>query len=187
MGSRCKAFVYAILMALMTVLGLGGPDQRNFAGVLLVLLPPTLSIALAAAPGSSSSSCPDPMAVMKAFYDANDASRFDASLGFFTEDATLSTWAEGVNGYHARARHFTGKQQIRPVLGDPGFRRTPAQLAGPIYHETRIKISGGQLTFMLEPDRLRPNGKPYNPYRVEVVFEGCKIKSLIVIDSVTWL
>ncbi|HSB71209.1 MAG TPA: hypothetical protein VLT62_17925, partial [Candidatus Methylomirabilis sp.] len=53
--------------------------------------------------------CPDPMAIVKAFYDANDASRFDRSLGFLTEDATLSTWAEGVNGYHARARHFAGK------------------------------------------------------------------------------
>jgi hypothetical protein len=48
-------------------------------------------------------------------------------------------------------------------------------------------VSGDQVSFMLEPDRQRPNGKPYNPYRVEAVFEGCKIKSLTVIDSVTWL
>ncbi|HSC70442.1 MAG TPA: hypothetical protein VLH58_03765 [Candidatus Methylomirabilis sp.] len=131
--------------------------------------------------------CPDPMAIVKAFYDANDASRFDRSLGFLTEDATLSTWAEGVNGYHARARHFAGKKEIRPVLGEPGLRRTPDRPDRPIYKETRVKISGNQVSLILEPDRLRPNGKPYNPFRVEVVLSNCKIKSLTVIDLVTWL
>jgi hypothetical protein len=127
------------------------------------------------------------MAIMKAFYDANDTSRFDVSLSFFTEDATFSSWAEGVNGHHMMERHLTGKKQIRSALGGPGLRRSSDKPDGPIYHETRVKVTGDQLTFMLEPDRRRPNGRPYNPYRVEVVFVGCKIKSLTVIDSVTWL
>lgn len=127
------------------------------------------------------------MAIVRAFYDANDASLFDKSLGFLAEDATLATWAEGVNGYHARERHFTGKQEIRAILGEPGLRRTSDRPDGPIYRESRVKAVSDRVTFLLEPDRLRPNGKPYNPFRVEVVLVGCKIKSLTVIDLVTWL
>ena len=145
--------------------------------------------AAAAAPpqATAPTSCPDPLAVIKALYDANDASRFKASLDFFTEDATLASWAEGINGHNMKERHLTGKAQIRPVLGEPGLRRTSDRPDGPIYHETRVKVSGDRVTFMLEPDRLRPNGRPYNPFHVEIVFDGCKIKSMTVIDLVTWL
>ena len=131
--------------------------------------------------------CSDPVAIMKAFYDANDASQFEKSLGFFTDDASLSTWAEGINGHHMREEHRTGKMQIRPALGDLGLRRTSGQPDGPIYHETKVQVAGDHVTFILEPDRRRPNGKPYNPFRVEAVFADCKIKSLTVIDLVTWL
>ncbi len=127
------------------------------------------------------------MAIISAFYDANDASQFEVSLGFLAEDATLSSWAEGVNGHHMRETHLTGKAQIRPALGNPGLQRTSGQPEGPIYHETKITVSDDRVTFMLEPDRKRPNGKPYNPFRVEVSFIGCKIKSLTVIELVTWL
>lgn len=139
------------------------------------------------AAATTPTTCPDPMAIIRAFYDANEASRFEVSLGFLTEDATLSSWAEGVNGHHMRETHLTGKAQIRPALGNPGLQRTTGQPDGPIYHETKVTVSGDQVTFILEPDRRRPNGKPYNPYRVEVSFVGCKIKSLTVIDLVTWL
>lgn len=127
------------------------------------------------------------MATIRALYDANDAGRFDASLGFFAEDAVLTTWAEGVNGYHARERRLTGKAQIRAALSDLGLRRRTTLRDGPIYHETQAKASDDHLTFRLEPDRLRSNGRPYNPYRVDVVFVGCKIKNLTVVDLVTWL
>ena len=151
--------------------------------------PPVPSAAQFAAPMQEAAPepCPDPLAIVVAFYDANDAARFDRSLGFFTDDATLSTWAEGVNGYHARARYFAGKKEIRPVLGELGLRRTPDRPDGPIYRESRVKVTGNQVSFILEPDRLRPNGKPYNPFRVEVALSGCMIKAMTVIDLVTWL
>lgn len=164
-----------------------GAQPASTAAVRAFLLPTGFPISSAAAPGVSPSSCPDPMAIMKVFYDANDASRFDVSLGLFAENATLSSWAEGINGHHMRERHLTGKTQIRSALGDQGLRRTSDRPDGPIYQVTRAKVSGDHVSFMLEPDRQRPNGKAYNPFRVEAVFEGCKIKSLTVIDSVTWL
>ncbi len=30
-----------------------------------------------------------------------------------------------------------------------------------------MSVSGNRVSIILEPDRLRPNGKPYNPFRVE--------------------
>ena len=150
-------------------------------------LPSTPAAAASPPQATAPTSCPDPLAVIKAFYDANDASKFEVSLGFLTEDATLSSWAEGVNGYHARQRNLTGKKQIRPALGEPGLRRTSDRSDGPIYHETKVKVSGDRVTFMLEPDRVRPNGKQFNPFHVEILFVGCKIKSMTVIDLVTWL
>ncbi len=173
----------AACFVLMTGASGARPQSDSSAIVLTWSAPPITVGAAATAP----TSCPDPMAVITAFYDANDASQFEVSLGFFTEDATLSSWAEGINGHHMRETHLTGKAQIRPALDNPGLQRTSGQPDGPIYHETRVKVSGDQVTFMLEPDRRRPNGKPYNPFRVEVSFVGCKIKSLTVIDLVTWL
>jgi hypothetical protein len=41
-------------------------------------------------------------------------------------------------------------------------------------------------SFMLRPDRLSLDGRPYNPYKVEVIFLGCKIKSLTVIEFISW-
>ena len=130
--------------------------------------------------------CPDPMAIIRAFYDSNDASQFDASFAFLTADATLSFWAEGVNGRHWQEKHLTGKEQIRTVLGNRGLRRTSGQPDAPIFHETEARVSGDQVTFMLRPDRQSPDGRPYNPYGVEAVFHGCKIKSLTVIEFISW-
>ncbi len=131
--------------------------------------------------------CPDPMAIIKAFYDSNDASQFEASLAFLIPDATLSTWAEGMNGRHWQEQHLIGQEQIRTVLGKRGLRRISGQPDAPIFHETGAKISGNQVTFMLQPDRLSPDGRPYNPYRVQVFFDGCKIKSLTVIEFISWV
>jgi hypothetical protein len=166
-----------------------GPQPSSPATATLPLPITSTMPAAAAAPlqATAPTSCPDPLTVIKALYDANDAAKFEASLDFFTEDATFASWAEGINGHHMKERHLIGKAQIRPALGDPGLRHTSAQPDGPIYHENKIKVSGDRVTFMLEPDRLRPNGKQYNPFHVEVVFVGCKIKSLTVIDLVTWL
>jgi hypothetical protein len=84
-------------------------------------------------------------------------------------------------------KHLVGKEQIRAVLGNPGLRRVSGQPNSPIFHETDLQVSGNKVTFALEPDRVHPNGRPYNPYTVTVVFEGCKIKSLTVIERVMWL
>jgi hypothetical protein len=146
----------------------------------------TLTAAVAAPMLTGTLLCPDPMAIIKAFYDSNDASQFDASFAFLTTDATLSSWAEGVNGRHWQEKHLTGKEQIRTVLGNRGLRRTSGQPDAPIFHETEAKISGDQVTFILRPDRLSPDGRPYNPYKVEVIFLGCKIKSLTVIEFISW-
>ncbi len=134
-----------------------------------------------------SSPCPDPLSVVNSFYDDNDAGRFDEALGLLSDDVTLASWAEGVNGHHMREMHLSGKDQIKAVLGGPGFRRTQTASDKPAYRETRVKTAEGRVEFMLEPDRLRPNGKPYNPFRVEALLDGCLIKSLTVIDSITWL
>jgi hypothetical protein len=127
------------------------------------------------------------MAIIKAFYDSNDALQFDASLEFFTADATLSSWAVGLEGRHWQEKHLTDKEQIRAVLGNRGLRRISEQPGAPIFHETESRMSGDKLIFMLRPDRLSPDGRPYNPYRVEVVFSGCKIKSLTVIELISWV
>ncbi len=153
-------------------------------------LPASLWTAVPVAASKQASSpkpCADPMAIIKAFYDANDASRFDSSLALFTEDATFAAWAEGINGHHMDEVHLTGKARIRPVLGKQGLRRISGRPDGLTYHEARVQVMGDRVTFMLEPDRLRPNGRLYSPYHVEAIFDGCKIKSLTVIEQVTWL
>jgi len=126
------------------------------------------------------------MAIIKTFYDSNDASQFERSLALFAPDATLSSWAEGVNGRHWQEKHLTGSEQIRSVLENRGLRRASGQPDAPIFHETEARISGDQVTFMLRPDRLSPDGRPYNPYKVEAVFLACKIKSLTVIEFISW-
>ncbi len=131
--------------------------------------------------------CSDLASIVKAFYEDNDASQFDASLALLADDATLDSWAQGINGHHMTTKHLVGKEQIRAVLGNPGLRHISDQPNGPVFHETDLQVSGNKVTFALEPDRAHPNGRPYNPYAVTIVFEGCKIKSLTVIERVMWL
>jgi hypothetical protein len=96
--------------------------------------------------------CPDPLAVLRAFYDDNDALRFKDSAELLTDDARFATWATGANGHIVAERHLKGKDQIASYL--------PAG---------------------------RGLGRLYNPFTIEAVLEGCKIRSLTVIEQVTWL
>lgn len=135
-------------------------------------------------------SCADPLAVVRAFYDSNDARKFDASARYLADDVKFDTWATGVNGYVMAQRHLRGKEAFRRYLGEArGVRRhlPDAAADGPVYRETRVSVSGDTVQFMLEPDRKRPNGREYNPFSIEAVLDGCRIKSLTVIERVTWL
>jgi hypothetical protein len=142
------------------------------------------------AQGTGAAACADPHAVLKAFYDSNDARTFDASLKYVAEDTTIDTWATGVNGYIMAKRHAEGKTGIRKFLAEGrglSLHLPDSAPDGPVFHGTRLSVSGNTVKFMLEPDRKRPNGRPYNPYSVEAVLDGCRIKSLTVIERVTWL
>lgn len=179
-----------IFIVWMVTLGhVAAPPATRADGPASVLLSVTPAAAATAGPrpAATIAPCPDLMAVVKAFYDSNDGGRFDASLAFLTNDATLASWSEGVNGYHMMEKHLTGKAQIRKALGTPGLRRTTGRPDDPMYRETEASVSDDSVKFILRPDRLRPNGKPYHPYKVEVRLEGCKIKALTVIELVTWL
>jgi len=130
------------------------------------------------------------MAVVTAFYDSNDAGLFDASMKYLADDIVFASWASGVQGYVMVPRHLKGKQQLRRFLpeGRGLSRRLPGSPPdGPVYRVTRVHVTGDDATFMLEPDRIRPNGRPYNPFSVEAVIDGCRIKSLTIIEQVTWL
>lgn len=128
--------------------------------------------------------------MLRAFYDSNDAQRFDASARYLSEDVKFDTWATGVNGYIMAQRHLRGREALRKFLGEARgvrWRLPDSPPDGPVYRQTRINVSGSTVQFMLEPDRMRPNGRPYNPFSIEAVLDGCRIKSLTVIERVTWL
>jgi hypothetical protein len=133
------------------------------------------------------SPCPDLVASIESFYDANDSSLFAASVNMLTDDITLASWSEGVNGHHMIERHSSGKDQVQTLLGSPGLRRFSGRPDGMMYVLTEEKASGDRVTFLLRPDRLRPNGKRYNSYRVDAVFMGCRIRSLTVVELIGWL
>jgi hypothetical protein len=155
--------------------------------VFLAVLVLPLSAQGRAAPAAA---CADPHGVLTAFYAASDARRYAASMKYFADDATIDAWATGVNGYIMAKRHAQGTAGIRKFLPEGrGFslHLPDSPSDGPVFHETRLSVSGNRVQFMLEPDRMRPNGRPYNPYSVEAVLDGCRIKSLTVIERVTWL
>ena len=131
--------------------------------------------------------CVNALALVKTLYDSNSAGQFDTSLALFTDDATFASWAQGINDHHMSELQLAGKDQIRTVLGQPGLVYTSGAPDAPFFKQSEVAVSGNQLTFMFRPDRLRPNGRQYNPYKVQVIFNGCKIKSLTVIELVTWL
>ncbi len=181
MKTAIKICVGAGLLIWLMGCSAGGAQTDKIA------LAPTPTPLPATSTRAAPAACPDAMARIKAFYDSNDALQFDASLAFLADDATLDSWSEGVNGHHMSEKHLAGKEQIRAALGNPGLHRTWGQPDAPIYHESEVQVSGNTVTLMLRPDRLRPNGKPYFPYRVQITFNGCKFQSLVVIEQVTWL
>lgn len=160
--------------------------------VLMVILAAAAALAGGAqaagtpAPGA----CADPMAVVRAFYSANDAGLWSKSAALLADDVVFDTYATGVNGYIMARRHREGRAALKAFLAEArGVRhRLPdSPPDGPVFHETRLSVKGSVVQFMLEPDRMRPNGRPYNPYSVEAVLDGCRIKTLTVIERVTWL
>ena len=142
---------------------------------------PTMDISLI----GKTSICPGYLAVIKAFYDANDEGRYDDSLNLLKEDASVATWGEGVHGRHWQETHLTGRNNIRAVLGNRGFRRILAQPDTPIYQDTEFQIKNNQVDFYLRPDRLGPDGRPHNPYEVTATIDDCKIQTLQVIEWFT--
>ncbi len=152
-----------------------------------IVASPLMAQGSGAGPGAP---CSDPMAVLKAFYDSNDARHFDASAKYLTDDVTFATWATGVNGHIMVQRHLKGKEALRRFLAQGrglASRLPDSPPDGPVYSVTRVSVSGPDVKFMLEPDRIRPNGRPYNPFSIEAILDGCRIKSLTVIEQVTWL
>lgn len=140
--------------------------------------------AMAAAP------CSDPLAVLKDFYDLNDVRHFEASGAYLADDAVFTTWATGVQGYVMVKRSLSGKSAIRKFLPDARGVRwhlPDSPPDGPIYHLTRVSVNNYTVQFMLVPDRKRPSGRSYNPFKVEARVSACKIQSLTVVEEVTWL
>jgi hypothetical protein len=131
--------------------------------------------------------CPDLMQVTNAFYEANDDSRLVQSLSYLTEDAILVFWAEGINGHHMSQKVFIGKAQLGDNLNQPGLHRKSAEPDQPNFLPDHIIQSGNQLTFNLTPDRTHADGRPYNPYVIEIIFSGCRMDIIKIVERVTWV
>jgi len=135
-------------------------------------------------------SCADPLGAVNRLWDSTEAARFDASARSFTSDAVFDTWATGVNGHQMVRRHLVGRQQIRAFLPEGrGLRwRLPGMgPEGPVYRQAKVSVSGNVVRFSLQPDRRRPDGREYNYFTVEAVLAGCLVRSLTVIEQITWL
>jgi len=146
--------------------------------------------AVLAGHAQAAAGCADAVAVVRAFLAANDAGLWDKSAALLTDDVVFDTWATGVNGYIMARRHREGRSALKAFLPEArGVRhRLPdSPPDGPVFAETKLTVKGSTVQFMLEPDRMRPNGRPYNPYSVEAELDGCRIKTLTVIERVTWL
>ncbi len=177
MKNISRDFIILILAPLITACSLLSPQSGFFAPAQpATAIPPTPFVA----------ACPSAMAVVKTLYDSDEAGRLDASLELLTDDISLTYWAQGLNGHHMSSKALSGKDQIRSMLDQPGFRWTNGKQDGPVFQMSEFQTSGDSLTFMLRPDRIRPDGRPYNPYQVKITFAGCKIKQLNVIEFVTW-
>jgi hypothetical protein len=160
----------------------------RYVGLLIVLL----IAACTGMPGRGQSNtgrelCRDPWKVAEEFYLANDAGDFNASLELLTDDVVLVTWAQGANGYHMSARFAVGKNQVLEWLGEPGLRRVAENPERPNFQEANQRWVGNTLRFELMPDRQRDNGRPFNHYSVELVFDGCQIEMIKLVERVTWL
>ncbi len=131
--------------------------------------------------------CADPVKVIDELYAADDAGKYDQSVDYFTDDGTIVTWIEGVNGRHLQPVMKVGKDQIVDLLKKAGMRTQAVSPDLPNYTRDRLVSSPTKVSFMLEPDRKHADGRPYNPFSVEVFFSGCKIELIKVVERVTWL
>jgi hypothetical protein len=131
--------------------------------------------------------CANPVQVIDSLYAADDADQYNQSVSYLTDDVSLVFWAEGVNGRHMTAAFAVGKDQIQDFLKKPGMRTKAAGPNLPNFTRDRLVASPTKVAFMLEPDRKHPDGTPYNPYSVEVFFNGCKIELIKLVERVTWL
>ncbi|MDA8425799.1 MAG: hypothetical protein M0Z80_06635 [Treponema sp.] len=125
--------------------------------------------------------------VLAAFYDANDAGRFDLSLSMVSENVAFDSWAQAINGNHLGTRHLEGKEALRPYLGKRGLCRNFYGPDGPFYLLRSIRASGSKVSFELIPDRTTPSGRPYNIYRGEFTFEGGLIRAITMVEVIGWL
>ncbi len=128
----------------------------------------------------------DPVRVMDNLFDATEAADLDRGVSYFTSDATITTWAEGVNGRHWEERTYAGADQIRSVLTHRGFRRTPVEPNGPGFQITDLKVSLPQVSLWLRPDRLSPDKKQYDPYHIAASFANCRITKMTVMEFLSW-
>ncbi len=135
--------------------------------------------------GCKSQSC-DQLRIIKDYYDSTDELDFNKSVSYFSEDAELIIWAEGVNGRHWQEKHYHGADQIRNVLNNRGLRRITDVPNSPRFFETEVKLKKNGISFMLRPDRLSADERAYNPYGIDVLFENCKIKKMTVIEYISW-
>lgn len=138
-------------------------------------------------PTTPVSACPDLMQVTNAFYEANDAAQLVKSLSYFTEDVILVYWAEGINGHHMAQNVFIGKDQLREHLDQPGLHRKSTGPDLPNFQPDHIVQNGNQLLFNLTPDRTHADGRPYNPYVIEIIFSGCRMDMIKIVERVTWV
>jgi hypothetical protein len=131
--------------------------------------------------------CADQEKIITAFYDANQAGDFNKSLTYLTDDVVLISWAEGMNGRHLDQKSAVGKDYIGEYLGMDGLRWGSGRDPALRFKIEGLQKTGNQVFFRLMPDRLRPNGRQYNPYAVEIIFRGCQIELIKITERITWV
>jgi hypothetical protein len=156
-------------------------------GVVFIVCLVSLAGCARAGVSGSTAECRDLARAAEAFYQANDDSRFDDSLALLTQDVVKVRWAEGANGHHMAANFTVGKDQILDHLSTEGLTRTARNAERPNFEVDELQVEGQTVAFILWPDRARPDGRPFNHYVVKLVFSGCQIELIKVVERVTWL
>jgi hypothetical protein len=136
---------------------------------------------------TTASACPDLMKVANSFYAENDSARRNQTLSHLTEDVILVFWAEGINGHHMTQKVVIGKDQMAVSLEQPGLHLKSAGQELPNYLPDNISQVGNQLKFNLTPDRAHADGRPYNPFVIEIIFSGCRMDIIKIVERVTWV
>jgi hypothetical protein len=157
----------------------------NFLMIGVLLL--TSCSAIQSAQASTSSSCSSLVQVVKDFYTANDTHQLVPTLSYLTEDVIFVFWAEGINGHHMGLNTAIGKDQIVPFLVNSGLHFKAIGPDLPNFSMDHLVQAGNQIVFNLTPDRTHTNGRPYDPYVVTMVFSGCRIEIIKLIERVTWV